>query len=89
KKVILLINSADFYIKGNINLTKGTGFFMAITGHDANGGKGNIAVDPAVGGGAGPNLEGIYEADGQFKTGVGATQLWMRGSLATYGNAHR
>ena len=85
KKVILLINSADFNIKGNINLTKGSGFFMVITGKDANGGKGNIAVDPGVGGGAGPNLEGIYEADGAFSDGAGSSQLWMRGSLAGYG----
>ncbi len=87
KKVILLINSADFNIKGNINLTKGSGFFMVITGKDANGGKGNIAVDPGVGGGAGPNLEGIYEADGQFKTGVSALELKVRGSVAAYGGA--
>ncbi|MCL4529450.1 MAG: hypothetical protein M1282_08560, partial [Chloroflexi bacterium] len=44
-------DSANFNINGNINLTKGQGFFLVIV-------RGNIAVAPGVGGGAGPNLEG-------------------------------
>lgn len=86
RKVILLVNSADFKINAPINLTKGQGFFMVVVGKNSDGtGKGNIIVDPTVGGGGAPNLEGIYLADGLFKTGAGDTQLWIRGSVASYG----
>lgn len=83
KKVILFVNAADLDINAQINLTKGSGFFMAIVGKD-------ITVDPSVGGGTGPNLEGIYEADGQFydNTNQPASNdslLWVRGSIAAYG----
>ncbi len=37
KKVILLIDSANFLVKGKVNLTKGQGFFMAIVGKTAGG----------------------------------------------------
>lgn len=89
RKVILLVNSADFYIKGNINVTDGQGFFFVTVGKNADGGKGTIYVDPAVGGGGAPNLEGIYEADNYFQTGSVITgddsQLWVRGAVAGYG----
>ena len=86
RKVILIagalkdgvIQMADVSIKGNINLTKGSGFFLLVAK--------NIIVDPGVGG-AGPNLEGIYVADGQFQTGVAATQLWVRGTTVAYDTA--
>jgi hypothetical protein len=84
RKVILLVDSADFYINAPINLTDGQGFFLVTVGKRAGGTKGNILVDPAVGGGASPNLEGLYEADNQFKTGVSAIQLRVRGSVAGY-----
>lgn len=76
KKIILLVKG-DVLIKGNINLTKGSGFFLLVT-------SGNIIVDPSVGG-AGPNLEGVYVADGLFQSGLAATQLWVRGTIAAYG----
>ena len=51
---------------------------------------GDIIIDPTtVGGGARANLEGIYIADGQFKTGTKAngadSKLWMHGSAAAFG----
>lgn len=76
RKVVLIVKGADVTLKGNINLTKGSGFFLLVAN--------NIIVDPTVGGG-GYNLEGIYVSDGQFQTGLAATQLWVRGTVAAYG----
>ena len=61
---------------------------MAIVGKSSSVAKGNIIVDPTVGGGVGPNLEGIYVADSAFKTG-GVTvgddiPLYIRGSVVGY-----
>lgn len=78
KKVILLVDNANFNIASNINLTDNQGFFMVIV-------NGNITVDPTVGGSGGADLEGIYVADGIFNTGTAATQLWTRGSVVAYG----
>jgi hypothetical protein len=81
RKVILIVSGADVSLQGNINRTVGSGFFMLIT-------SGKIIVDPGVGGvppQSGPNLEGIFISDGQFQTGIAATQLWVRGSIASYG----
>ncbi len=77
RKVILMVDSADVNITGNISLTVGQGFFMIVV-------KGNINVDPGVGG-SGPNLEGLYFSDGIFSDGVGDTQLWIRGSVVANG----
>lgn len=81
-KVILIVKNANLNIDGDINYTDGAGFFLGVT-------TGNVVVDPSVGGGGGPNLEGVYEADGEFVTGTtGASndsQLWVRGSVAAYG----
>ena len=86
KKVVLIAKGADVYLKGNIKLTKGRGFFLLVAGKTAGGTKGNIYVDPGVGGGAvNPNLEGVYVSDGQFQTGISATRLWVRGTVAAYG----
>lgn len=88
KKVIILVNSANFNVNGNINLIKGKGFFMVMVGKDINKTKGNIRINPSIGGGAGPNLEGIYEADGTFDTGTTGTKsdstLIVRGSVVAY-----
>jgi hypothetical protein len=84
KKVILLVDSADLLINAPINLTKGSGFFMVLVGETAGGAKGNIVVDPAVGGGGSANIEGIYEADNVFGDSAGNTQLWVRGSVVAY-----
>lgn len=81
RKVILIVKNANLNLQGNINLTKGSGFFLGIT-------SGNLNVSPTVGG-AGPNLEGIYIADGTFSSGTGGTktdsQLSVRGTVAAYG----
>lgn len=82
RKVILIVKNASLNIQGNINLTKGSGFFLGIV-------SGNISVASGVGGGSVPNLEGIYIADSIFSTGTGGadsdSQLWVRGTVAGYG----
>jgi hypothetical protein len=84
RKVILIVKGADLNIGGNISLTKGVGFFLAVTNKSIN-------VSPSVGGGGLPNLEGIFFADGQFQTGTGGagsdTQLWIKGAVAAGGVA--
>lgn len=88
RKVILIVKNANLIIGGDITFTKGSGFFMSIAAKDINGLKGNIIVDPAVGGGGVPNLDGIYIADGQFQTGTGGasadSQLTVRGAVTGY-----
>lgn len=86
RKVVLLIEGADLYITGLINLSQpGRGFFMAVVGKDVNGGKGNIIVDPSVSHPNQPEVEGIFVAEGQFRTGAGTNQLKVRGSVTAYG----
>lgn len=87
KKVVVLVDNADLDINSTINLADGQGFFMVIV-------KGNIVVSQAVGGGAAPNLEGIYVADGSFSDKIGGVimpgsdiPLWVRGSVVAYGGA--
>lgn len=84
-KIILLVDNANLNITGNINLTDGAGFFMTII-------NGNISVDPSVGGGTSPNLEGLYFADGTFSSGTTGqannTQLWLRGAVAVAGGTN-
>ena len=85
KKVILLVNNS-VNLTGQINLTRGLGFFLLAS-------SGNIAVDPGVGGGGTPNLEGIFVSDGEFQTGTETdgsrnifdSQLRVRGTVASYG----
>lgn len=85
RKVILIVKGANLSIKGNIKLTKGSGFFLAVAGKNTAGNYGDIIVDPGVGGGGSANLEGIYVADGTFSSGTGGTsQLWVRGTVAAY-----
>ncbi len=82
RKVILIVKNAGLNIQGSINLTKGSGFFLAVT-------TGNIVVTPNVGGGASANLEGIYVADDKFFSGTEGAKsdprLWVRGTVASYG----
>ena len=82
RKIVLMVEGADVYINGNINLTDGVGFFGMFV-------YGDIFVNPAVGGGAAANIEGIYLSDGNFSTGTGGlendSQLYIRGSVASYG----
>lgn len=73
RKVILIVDNANLNINANINLTDGVGFFMAVS-------EKNIVVDPIV-----TSLEGLYVMDNLFKTGLGNTQLTVRGSVTAYG----
>ncbi|MBI4157977.1 Ig-like domain-containing protein [Candidatus Woesebacteria bacterium] len=84
RKVVLLVKGANLNIEGRITVTDGSGTFVTMVGKNASGGKGDISIDAAVGAGAGPDLEGMYFADSQFKTGAGATQLNVRGAVAAY-----
>ncbi|MDP3918027.1 MAG: hypothetical protein Q8Q30_02545, partial [Candidatus Woesebacteria bacterium] len=77
RKIILFIESGNFNINGKINLDDNSGFFVAIV-------NGNITVAPTVTGS--PSIEGMYVADTGFSTGLGTTQLHVRGSVASYGN---
>lgn len=70
-KNVLFVNG-DLNITGNIALTDGSGFFLAIV-------SGNITIDPNV-----TNIEGIYLTDGSFSSGIGTLQLNVRGSVASY-----
>jgi len=83
RKVILLINGSDLYIKGKINLTDGEGFFMVVVGKSNSENKGNIYIDPEVSGDVDyyPEIEGLLFADGQIYTGNGNGQLHIRGSI--------
>jgi hypothetical protein len=83
REVVLIVKNANLNINGNINFTKGSGFFLAVAGKKDDGSKGDITVDPGV-----TNLEGIYAADDKFQTGsvgTGDSQLVIRGSVAAYG----
>jgi len=85
RKVVLFVEGADLYLNGRINIQNpGSGFFMVIVGKDANGFKGNIFVDPSVSQPTNPELEGIYFAEGEFRTGAGTEQLYVRGSVVAY-----
>lgn len=83
KKVIILVDSANFNVAAPITLTDGQGMFMIVVGKDSSDAKGNITVNPALGGNP-YDLEGIYIADGTFSTGVAATQLKVRGTVVGY-----
>lgn len=85
RKAILLVDGGDLNINGRINLQDENGFFMAIVGKDAGGGQGNIIVDPSVSHPTLPELQGIYMADGQFRTGASTNALHIKGSVAAWG----
>ncbi|KKP92758.1 MAG: hypothetical protein UR98_C0018G0012 [Parcubacteria group bacterium GW2011_GWA1_36_12] len=72
RKVILFIENSDLFIGGNINLNDGVGFFGVFV-------DGSITIVPTV-----TSLEGIYLSDSSFSTGLGNTQLSVRGSVAAY-----
>ncbi len=90
RKVVLLIEGGDLNISGRINIgTPGSGFFMAVVGKNASGGKGNILIDDSVSRPSAAAIEGVYLAEGQISTGTGGTDsdspLYLRGSFAAYG----
>lgn len=76
RKVILFIENGNLTINGKLNVNDGVGFFGAFV-------DGNINVKSTVTGTAA--LEGIYLSDGTFTSEVAATQLHVRGSVASYG----
>lgn len=76
RKVILFVENGNLNINGKINLNDGNGFFGAFV-------NGNITVGNSVLGS--PSLEGVYLSDGSFSTGAGASQLHIRGSVASFG----
>lgn len=78
RKVVLLVKGASVNLATPINLTKGKGMFLVVT-------TGNINVASTIGGGATPNLEGIYVADGTINTGAASTKLYVRGTMVGYG----
>ncbi|HSX49032.1 MAG TPA: Ig-like domain-containing protein [Candidatus Saccharimonadales bacterium] len=82
RKVILFVNG-NLTLNGKINIqNKGQGFFMAIV-------SGNINVAGTVTAAAGlPALEGIYESDGVFDTGVSASNLYVRGTVVGWGGVN-
>ena len=71
-KNILFVNG-NLTINGNINVDDNVGFFLVIV-------KGTITINPTV-----TEIEGIYETDAGLTTGLGTTQLKVRGSVASYG----
>lgn len=80
EKIVLLVDGADVTITGNITRNVGTGFFLLVT-------TGKVTVSPAVGGGATPNLEGIFVSDGDFETGTNTpgadSKLWVKGTVVS------
>ncbi len=76
RKVILFVKSGNFNINGKINLDDNNGFFVVFV-------NGNINITASVTGT--PAIEGMYTADSGFTTGLGNTQLHIRGSVASYG----
>jgi len=88
RKVVLLVEGGNLYINGRINLqSPGIGFFMAIVGKATDGTKGDILVDPSVSHPNEPELQGIFMADSEFKTGTTGTgdqQLHIKGSIVAW-----
>jgi hypothetical protein len=85
-KVVLFVNG-DLNINSTISLNDGRGFFLAIVDGDinvnANIGHAPVDVSTLVD----PELEGLFFATGQFDTGGGGLQLYVRGSVAAMGRA--
>ena len=80
RRVVLMAEGANVTINGRIQLqSPGQGFFMMVVGKDGSGLKGDILVDPSV-----DNIEGIFLAESEFKTGIASTQFNARGSVVAY-----
>ena len=83
-KVVVFVNG-NLNINNTIRLNKGRGFFLAIV-------RGDINVDPDLGhdpvnvDSSTPDIEGLFFANGQFKTGLSKRQLHIRGSVAAMGD---
>jgi hypothetical protein len=82
RRVVLMVES-DLEIGANINhdpVSPGRNFFMVLA-------RGDIRVLDTAGGapGTGPHLEGIFLADGQFRTETGSNQVHVRGGVVALG----
>jgi hypothetical protein len=79
-KIILFVDG-DLTIDGIIDLSKGSGFFMAIS-------SGTITVNPGVSHptASEPELEGLFVADQDFITATGSDPLTIRGMVTAYGS---
>jgi len=84
RKVVVLVENADLYIEDVINVVDGEGFMMFIVGKDGSGNKGNIYIDENVSHPVKVEVEGVFLAEGQFRTGAGSEQLHIRGMVAAY-----
>jgi hypothetical protein len=84
RKVVVLVEGADLYIDDRINVADGAGFMMFIVGKNESGNKGNIYIDADVSHPSAVEIEGIFLAEGQFRTGAGDNQLHIRGMVAAY-----
>lgn len=82
RKVVVLVEDADLYIEGRIDVSDGIGFIMFIVGKNDSGNKGNIYVKDDLSGQ--DEIEGVFLAEGQFRTGTGDEQLHIRGMVAAY-----
>jgi len=81
RKVILFVTGADVNIQGSITYTSGQGIFVVLTDH-------NINIDGNVGNAISPNFDlmGFFLADGNISTGVSASSLRLKGSVAAQGS---
>ena len=85
RKVVVLVENADLHIDNTINVVDGEGYMMFIVGKDESGDKGNIYIDAGVSHPVAVELEGVFLAESQFRTGEGDNQLHVRGMVAAYG----
>jgi hypothetical protein len=82
RRVVVLVENADLYIDGGITIDDGEGFIMFIVGKNDSGDKGNIYIKDDLPGQ--DEIEGVFLTEGQFKTGAGSNQLYIRGMVAAY-----
>jgi hypothetical protein len=83
RRVILLVKEADLYIQGKVNYNLGEGFFLTAVGKTPSELKGNIFIDPTVGGNNPYDLQGYYISDSTFHTGVSSTQSGLSLEVST------
>ena len=77
RKTILFVNG-NLTINGVIDVTNGTGYFMAVA-------SGNITVNGNIVNAGGPELEGIFVTNQNFITASDDDRLDIRGMIAAYG----
>jgi len=83
-RIILLVNG-NLTIGNNLTFNDG-GFFAVIASGDINvGASVTHTGQPAPASSASPGLQGVYLADGQFRTGIASSQLYVKGSVVGWG----